>query len=72
MESTVLIYGKTTCPFTRAAREAYTASGRTVDFRDVLLDPDSIDAMLAHSGGSRRIPVIVDSGRVIIGFQGRT
>jgi hypothetical protein len=43
-----------------------------VDYRDVVQGPpDTLDAMLTLSGGNRKIPVIVDEGRVIIGFQGR-
>ncbi len=65
MTSRVLIYGKERCPYTRQAREAY---GERAVFLDVLQDPDSLAAMLAHSGGVRRVPVIVEDGQVRIGF----
>jgi len=43
-----------------------------VDYRDVAQGPpDILEAMLNLSGGNRKIPVIVDDGRVTIGFQGR-
>jgi arsenate reductase-like glutaredoxin family protein len=39
---------------------------------DVVSDPDQLDAMLKHSNGVRKVPVIVDEGEVIIGFDGWT
>jgi glutaredoxin 3 len=41
-----------------------------VDYRDVKTSPPELEAMLAHSGGRRDVPVIVDEGRVTIGFGG--
>jgi len=38
----------------------------------VLSDPDQLDAMLKHTNGVREVPVIVDEGEVIIGFDGGT
>jgi arsenate reductase-like glutaredoxin family protein len=38
----------------------------------VLSDPNQLDAMLKHSNGVRKVPVIVDEGEVIIGFDGGT
>jgi len=35
-------------------------------------DKARIDEMMAYSGGSRRIPVIVDGDSVEIGFNGRS
>jgi hypothetical protein len=29
-----------------------------------------LDAMLAHSGGQRRVPILVEDGRVTMGFGG--
>jgi glutaredoxin 3 len=33
-------------------------------------DPQSMEQMLAHSQGDRRVPVIVEGGKVTIGFGG--
>jgi hypothetical protein len=33
-------------------------------------DPDGIRKMLEHSGGKREVPVIVEAGKVTIGFGG--
>ena len=37
---------------------------------DVISNPDQLDAMLKHSDGVRKVPVIVEAGEVIIGFDG--
>jgi len=39
---------------------------------DVVSDPGQLDAMLEHSNGVRQVPVIVEAGEVIIGFDGGT
>ena len=41
-----------------------------MDYRDVEADPGLIDEMLGHSGGKRQVPVIVDHGKVTIGYGG--
>jgi glutaredoxin len=38
----------------------------------VISDPGQLNTMLKHSNGVRKVPVIVDSGKVIIGFDGGT
>jgi arsenate reductase-like glutaredoxin family protein len=37
---------------------------------DVLQDKAKMAEMLKHSNNQRRVPVIVEGGRVIIGFDG--
>ncbi len=61
----IRIYGKDGCPHTRRAREAMPGAV----FLDVLADPLILDEMLRHSGGVRRIPVIVRGDAVEIGFK---
>jgi len=39
-------------------------------YRDVLEDPDALEAMLRVTGGSRSVPVIVNNGEVTVGFGG--
>ncbi|WP_028324708.1 UXX-star selenoprotein family 1 [Desulfatirhabdium butyrativorans] len=68
---TVIIYGKQSCPFTRAARQSYTEAGRSIRFIDVKTDPKYLEEMLRHSGGDRRIPVILDDGAISIGWGGK-
>jgi hypothetical protein len=35
-----------------------------------MVDRSQLDEMLTHSGGRRDVPVIVDAGKVTIGFGG--
>jgi len=42
-----------------------------VEFVDVLADAAGLERMLSYSGGNGKIPVIVDRGSIIIGFNGR-
>jgi glutaredoxin 3 len=39
---------------------------------DVVSDSSKLDIMLKHSDGTRKVPVIVDEGKVTIGFGGKT
>ena len=71
MEEKVLIFGKNTWPFTTAAREAYIKNGKDVEYIDVLSDAGKLDTMLKYSDGRRKVPIIVDKGEVIIGFNGK-
>lgn len=70
MADQVLIYGKDSCPYTSAAIEDYQA--RAVPFRYINVKKDRVelDRMLALTGGQRQVPVIVEDGRVTIGFGG--
>ena len=72
MSEKVLIFGKDAWPYTRAAREAYAKSSKKVEYVNVINDPDQLDTMLKHSNGARKVPVIVEAGKVTIGFDGGT
>jgi glutaredoxin 3 len=41
-----------------------------VEYLDVEENPKLLPGMLKHSGGQRRVPVIVEDGKVTIGFGG--
>jgi len=41
-----------------------------VEYINVKDDEAGLKRMLEHSGGSRKVPVIVEDGRVRIGFGG--
>ena len=71
MKQSVTIYGKETCPFTRAAVDAMKERGDDVVYIDVLKSPEMLDKMLDLSGGGRKIPVIVTDDSVTIGWQGK-
>ena len=70
MADDVLIYGKDSCPYTQAAID--DCKTRAVPFRyiNVKKDRSELDRMLTLSGGRRLVPVIVEAGRVTIGFGG--
>lgn len=68
--SEVTIFGKQTCPFTLKAREAKAREGLKVCYRDVLEDRQALEEMLRLTNGTRKIPVLVEAGRVSIGFGG--
>ena len=66
----VLIFGKESCPYTRAAREDYAERGVEFEFIDVRGDKSEMERMLGYSKGRRQVPVIVENGEVTIGFGG--
>ncbi len=70
MAEPVVIYGKDGCPYTRAALDDYQGRGVPVTYLDVKRDPAAMQAFLELSGGERSVPLIVDRGRVSVGFGG--
>ena len=70
MADEVVIYGKDSCPYTQAAIEDYQE--REVPFRyvNVTKDKAELEKMLALTKGERQVPVIVEGGRITIGFGG--
>lgn len=45
------------------------AYGDKAHYKDVLTDTKAMEEMLLHTGGERRVPVIVERGKVHIGFN---
>ncbi len=41
-----------------------------MDYRNVRSSPQHLQQMLEHTGGGREVPVIVEGGRVTIGYGG--
>ena len=66
----VTIYGKDACPYTQAARDDFAARGFDVSYVDVKKDPAQLAHMLTLTRGRRAVPVIVEDGRVTVGFGG--
>ena len=66
----VEIFGKESCPYTQAARDHYLAQGVAFTFINVKKSSAELERMLTYSKGRRQVPVIVDSGKVTIGFGG--
>jgi glutaredoxin 3 len=69
-QPTVMIYGKDGCPYTGAARADYGKRGYVVQYFNVKLDSERLKEMLGYSKGQRKVPTIVEDGRVTIGFGG--
>jgi len=42
-----------------------------VEYLDVSSDTEKLDTMLKYSDGMRKVPIIVEHGKVIIGFNGK-
>jgi glutaredoxin len=70
MADAVQIYGKDTCPYTSAARLDYRKRGVAVEYFDVKKDAAAMERFLDLSGGDRRVPLILERGRVTVGFGG--
>ena len=68
----ILIFGKDSCPYTQAARDHYVAEGTAFEYINVKKRPDGLAQMLGYSNGRREVPVIVDGGKVTVGFAGGT
>jgi glutaredoxin 3 len=66
----VVIFGKDSCPYTQAARDDFAKRGVAVDYVNVKKNAADLQRMLEYSGGRRAVPVIVEEGRVTIGFGG--
>jgi glutaredoxin len=66
----IVIYGKDACPYTQAARDHYLAEEIPFQYVNVRKSPADLARMLELSGGVREVPVIVDNGRVTIGYGG--
>ena len=66
----VLIFGKDGCPYTQEARSHYTRRGAQVEYINVKKNAAELQRMLQYSQGRRQVPVIVENGRVTIGFGG--
>jgi len=65
-----LIFGKDSCPYTQAARDDFARRQVVFEYLNVKKDAAALEQMLAYSNGRRQVPVIVEDGRVTIGFGG--
>jgi glutaredoxin len=66
----VEIFGKDTCPYTQAALEDYRKRQVKFEYVNVKKSAADLERMLDYSKGQRRVPVIVEDGKVTIGFGG--
>jgi glutaredoxin 3 len=70
MADEVLIYGKDGCPYTAAAIEDYQTRKLPYRYIDVKKNRAELENMLGLTDGRRQVPVIVEAGKVTIGFGG--
>jgi len=67
VENKVIIYGKDGWEYTAEARKAF---GNEAVYRDVRKSGSDLGEMLKLSGGARKVPVILEEGKVRIGYGG--
>jgi glutaredoxin 3 len=72
VRAVVELYGTRHCPYTSDAREHLELGRVPFTEYDVELDPDARQRLLALTGGTAVVPVLVQDGRVTeIGWRGR-
>ena len=65
----VTMYTKTGCPYCKAAKESFEKQGVAFTEINVTNNPEKITE-LERLAGARKVPVIVDNGKVTVGFNG--
>jgi len=68
--SQVTIYTKVGCPYCAAAKKHFTDKGIAFHEVDVHNTPGAIDKVKSLSNGKNIVPLIVENGKVTIGFGG--
>jgi glutaredoxin 3 len=68
--SDVKIYTKVGCPYCAAAKEDFRKRGVAYREVDVHSVPGAAEEAKKYAGGSQRVPVIVEDGKVTVGFGG--
>ncbi len=65
----VVIYTKNGCPYCKAAKESFKK--QNLDFTEINVseNPGKIGE-LVKLAGVRKVPVIVDDGKITVGFNG--
>lgn len=70
MSEKALIFGTDARPYSTAAREDYSKRNVSLEYKNVKEDKSALDEMLQYSSGRRDQPMIVEGGKVTIGFGG--
>lgn len=68
--SEITIYTKDGCPYCAAAKKHYTDLGKLFNEINVGRTPGAKEELRSISGGKSIVPVIVENGRVQVGFGG--
>ena len=65
------LYGTSRCPYTQDMRDWLELSRREFDEYDVEADPEARRRMRELDSGLRKVPVLVEDGKVVhVGWQG--
>lgn len=65
----VTMYTKDGCPFCKAAKDSFEKRGVAFTEINVSSNPEKIHE-LVRIAGVQKVPVIVDDGKVTVGFNG--
>lgn len=68
--SDVIIYTKKGCPYCAAAKKHYTDEGVSFEEIDVHDTPGALDKVSELSEGRNIVPIVVDQGKISVGFGG--
>lgn len=68
--SQVTIYTKVGCPYCAAAKKHFGDQGFVIEEIDVHSTPGAVNKANELSGGKNIVPVIVENGKVTVGFGG--
>ena len=68
--SEVTIYTKSGCPYCAAAKKHFSDQGVSFEEIDVYSVAGAKDKANELSGGKNMVPVIVEDGKVTVGFGG--
>jgi glutaredoxin 3 len=49
---------------------ALARSGAEVEYLNVKKDPEAMKRFLGLSGGDRRVPLLVEDGKITVGYEG--
>jgi glutaredoxin 3 len=66
----VIIYTKPDCPYCKAAKDHYRSEGIPFEEIDVYAVRGAKEEAIRLAGGKAIVPVIVEEGKVLIGFGG--
>jgi len=66
----VTIYTKPGCPYCAAAKEHFTGQGISFKEIDVYSSDEAKEEALRLSAGKAIVPIIVEDGKVTVGFGG--
>jgi glutaredoxin 3 len=70
MAEQILIFGQDLCQYTSAARADFARRKIPFEYVNVLEDDAGLERMLKLTHGRRKIPVIVEAGKITVGFGG--